>query len=172
MHGLPQTTYVRRQAGSVLSASLLWGEAGFPPSGAQRGKSAAQNEGLRFEEKVSQELTLRYEYFLPQVPFRFTTSYGTEKCILDGMLFKHRSLETHEIVLVEMKKRHTADAWFQLRQLYFPVVQKAFPRSSLRLLEICKQYEPGVRLPEPYKLHKTLCEYLESGAPFGVVSWR
>jgi len=172
MHGLPQTSYVRRQAGEVLSASMLWAQAGFPPTGALRGKSAAQNDGLRFEEKVSRDFTSTYDYFLSQVPFRFTTAYGTSKCILDGMLFKHHLLEEHEVVLIEMKRRHTADAWFQLRRLYFPVVQKAFPRKSLRLLEVCKHYEPGVKLPEPYKLHKGMADFLESGSPFGVICWR
>lgn len=169
---LPVTHYVKRRAGNVSSATLLWGQAGFEPGGPQRGKSAAQNEGLRFERKVSRELCSRFPFFLQQVPFRFTSDFVTEKCILDGMIFRAEGLAERELCLVEIKRRHTADAWFQLRYLYHPVVQRAFPGWRVRLLEVCKQFEASVALPEPYRLHLSIRAFLEEGGAFGVVCWR
>lgn len=169
---VPVTSYVKRRAGLVSSASLLWDRAGLEPAGAQRGKSAAQNDGLRFEKKVSARLNAEYPFFLQQVPFRFTADFLSEKCILDGMIFRAEGMEDHELLLVEIKRRHTADAWFQLRYLYHPVVQIAFPGKRVRLLEICKQFEATVTLPEPYRLHLSVRAFLESGDAFGVVCWR
>lgn len=166
---VPVTSYVKRRAGTVSSASLLWDRAGLPGAGPARGKTAAQNAGLRYEAKVLSRLWSEFGGFLSQVPFRFTSDFVSEKCILDGIIFRP---EMRELVLVEVKSRHTADAWFQLRYLYHPVVSVVFPGWGIRLLEICKSYEPGVKLPEPYVLHKSVEEFLEKGAAFGVVCWR
>lgn len=169
---LSPTSYVRRRSGCVSGANLLWGQAGIAPAGPQRGRSAAQNAGLRFEARVSAQLTERYPGFLQQVPFHFVGDHAREKCILDGMLFWHPKMCNHEMLLIEMKKRHTADAWFQLRYLYYPVVKYCFPSYNLRLLEICKEFEIGVSLPEPYALHRNVEDFILNGASFGVVCWR
>jgi hypothetical protein len=142
------------------------------PAGPSRGRSAAQNAGLRFEAKVSEALTRKYEGFLQQVPFKFVGDHSPEKCILDGILFHHPKMVNRELILVEMKKRHTADAWFQLRYLYHPVVQRVFQNYNLRLLEICKEFELGVVLPEPYQLHRSVEDFIINGSSFGVVCWR
>jgi hypothetical protein len=166
---VPVTSYVKRRAGTVSSASLVWDRAGLASQKPIRGKSAAQNAGLRYEAKVLGRLNLEWETFLPQVPFRFTSDFVSELCILDGIIFRPPA---RELILVEVKSRHTADAWFQLRYLYHPVVSVAFPGWGIRLLEICKSYEPGVQLPEPYALHRSIGEFIEKGAAFGVVCWR
>jgi hypothetical protein len=166
---VPVTHYVKRRAGEVSTAHLLWDRAGLPCAGTSRGKSAAQNRGLRYEEKITEYLNSRYPYFLAQVPFRFTSGFVTEKCILDGLLWSKPGEK--EVVMVEIKSRHTADAWFQLRYLYFPVVQAAFPGWDIRLLEICRTFEP-VALPEPYKLHMSVDQFLDEGTGYGVVCKR
>ena len=67
-------------------------------------------------------------------------------CQTDG-LFAH-PLEGL-IVVVEIKYQHTPDAWFQLRELYEPVVRKAFgPAWTVALLEVVKWYDPSTFFPE------------------------
>jgi len=168
---LAQTSYVRRRAGSVSSAWLDWGTAGVVKNRAQKGRTAAQNAGLRFEAKVSAELYRCFPGFLAQVPFAFVSDYSSEKCILDGMVFWDQALASGEMLLVEIKSRHNGDGWFQLRYLYLPVVAKTFPNKKLRLLEICKSYEP-VKLPEGGKLWPSVEAFLKSKDSYGIVAWK
>jgi hypothetical protein len=50
---------------------------------------------------------------------------------------------------VEIKYQHTADAWFQLRELYSPVVAQALgPAWRLALLEVVKWFDPAAFFPE------------------------
>jgi hypothetical protein len=52
------------------------------------------------------------------------------------------------IIIIEAKYQHTSDAWWQLRQLYFPVVEYLFPSYSIHLVEVCKWYDPAIYFPE------------------------
>lgn len=171
MEGLPVTSYVKRRAGTVSSAYVDWGRS-YQYQGPSRGRSAAQNAGLRYEIKVCERLVEEWEGFLPQVVLKFTSDFISEKCIADGLLLWHPLLRAGEIVVVEVKLKHTADAWFSLKYLYQPVVARAFPRQRVRRLEICRSYESGVRLPESHTLHRSVDEFLASRDAFGVVCWR
>lgn len=127
----------------------------------KRGVKAA---GLRFENKIQSELEAKYTDFIHGIPFRFSTSYSRfNVCIPDGLL-----LWGDEIVVIEIKLRHTADAWFQLTKLYKPVVQMALHR-PVRRLEICKNYMTEVQIPEPQKLFSSMPDFLKSRSDFGCV---
>lgn len=161
--------YCKRRAGTVTSAWPEWG--GSPPCfGSKRRMSQAQRAGIAYEKKVLAMLSERFGLFLSHLPFRFTAEFGTERCIPDGIILSpgDRSLLT----VVEVKHRHTADAWFQLKQLYLPVVRAAFPRHRIQLLEICKCYDPAVNLPEEQELVEDLVKYVvEGGHSLAVYSW-
>jgi hypothetical protein len=53
------------------------------------------------------------------------------------------------LTIVEVKYQHTPDAWWQLRELYLPVVSLAFgPDWRIAMLEVVKWYDPHVSFPE------------------------
>jgi hypothetical protein len=85
--------------------------------------------------------------------------------IVDGLL-----LHNEHVVVVESKLRHTLDAWHQLRNLYYPVVLASFAR-PVRLLEVCRYYDPSVCFPEPTQLVVNIEQFLESGASMGCWFW-
>lgn len=58
------------------------------------------------------------------------------------------------IHVVEIKYSHTSDAWWQLRRLYVPVLQRIFPQNlwDFEVCEIVRWFDPAVAFPEPWKL--------------------
>lgn len=117
----------------------------------RRGRRAA---GERYERKVQEELLLSYEdYYVPSPWFRFS-EVGVERprwCQPDGLLFQPLYAT---ITIVEVKLQHTPDSWWQLKQLYHPVVARAFPPDLWRynFCEIVKWHDPAVTYPEPYRM--------------------
>jgi hypothetical protein len=69
-------------------------------------------------------------------------------CQPDGVLIDVRR---GRVVVVEAKYQHTARAWFQLFQLYLPVVRQLFPSPSWECvgIEVCKWFDPATPTPEP-----------------------
>lgn len=50
---------------------------------------------------------------------------------------------------MEIKYQHTPDAWFQLKELYLPVIKVALgPAWQLGLMEVVKWYDPATFFPE------------------------
>lgn len=129
-------------------------------------RNGGKGAGLRFERTVQRELTAKYDTFLHGVPFIFyTADSGRHTCIPDGFM-----LHGGELVIFEIKIRHTPDAWFQLRRLYQPVVQRALGRPT-RLLEVVKSYDPTVSFPEPHFICQDLETFLRSRAEVGCLIW-
>lgn len=67
-------------------------------------------------------------------------------CQPDGLIFNfHRGT----IVIVEFKLRHTSEAYYQLTQLYAPVLSHLFPRPLWRLglCEVVRWYDPSTIFP-------------------------
>lgn len=56
----------------------------------------------------------------------------------------------------EIKLKHTSDAWWQVRQLYIPVLRAILPPSfTFHAVELVKWYDPHTAFPEKFR-------YLES----------
>ena len=119
-------------------------------------------QGLRYERRVQEMLLQRYpNAYVPGPWLRFSTGGKMKWCQPDGLLFDIRQ---GLIIIVEIKYNHTSDAWWQLWELYLPVVRKMFPEKLWRIqtLEIVKWYDAvipwpiGIRLAEePHSLPRT-----------------
>lgn len=155
-----------RNARELIEAKAAWREYDY----AKRfplPKKGAKAEGIRFEKQIVKSLEEKYPGFISALPFIFSTPYNPRSvCIPDGLL-----VDKDEVVVVEIKLRHTMDAWFQLRQLYEPVIKKALRRERIRLVEVCKWYVPETKFPEKYEPVQTMEEFLGSREEFGVVIW-
>lgn len=106
-------------------------------------------DGVRYEKKVQRHLQELFpETYLPSPWLHFRSEGKWRWCQPDGLLF---DVERGRIVCVEVKYSHTAQAWWQTRQLYIPVLQKIFPTDlwSFEVCEVVRWYDPAVVFPEP-----------------------
>lgn len=89
--------------------------------------------------------------YLPNPWIKFEGQAGIKWCQPDGLLF---DLEAGLLTIVEVKYQHTTDAWWQLRELYEPVVRKLFPQKLWRIvvLEYVKWFDPSVPWPEDIQM--------------------
>jgi hypothetical protein len=119
----------------------------FFAKSAEEKPSVAQLAGVRFEKRAHQVFN---DLKLPGVRggpwFTFRDTHGTRWCQPDILVeFPYHTL------IVEAKHNHTTDAWFQLRQLYEPVVEKALERPC-KLMAMVEHFDPSVPWPEDFEL--------------------
>ena len=148
--------FKRRLEGSLLSARVAWGRSAPVP----KPQSAAAKRGLSYERKVLKTLEGNFpRRFIAQLPFTFRTQAKTGWAIPDGLLF---DFDRRLVLLLEIKYTHGADAWWQLHKFYLPIVQEALPSHRIIPVEICRTYDPAVRLPKAPLLLTGLEEAFEA----------
>jgi len=131
----------------VKAARFLSSKPPFIKRGKASGRYAV---GVRYEREVQELLEL---HFLgqPEVThlagpwLEFTDRSGRRWCQPDALVI-NRAAAT--CLIAEVKYQHTADAWWQLKQLYQPVLAVALPLFTFKLLEIVHWYDPLVAWPE------------------------
>ena len=74
----------------------------------------------------------------------FTGGSGERWCQPDGLLFEP---EKNRVIVTEFKLRHCSEAWFQLFELYCPVVRFMFPGWRVAGLEVCRWFDPATPVP-------------------------
>ncbi len=107
-----------------------------------RGDSIHSRAGISFEkkffEKLKQvigekdELTIRHNQW-----FRYKDYSGEKTCVPDILLFQNKS-----IIVMEVKQTFVPNAIIKLRDLYCPVVSKAWG-IPCRPLVVCRHLTPG-----------------------------
>jgi len=135
----------------VRSARFISGKPPFIRRGRSTGRYAV---GIRYEREVHELLELyalgRAEFELKLGPWiEFFDRSGKRWCQPDALVV---NAPARECTICEIKYQHTADAWWQLRQLYQPVVAVIYPTHRLRLVEIVHWYDPLVVWPEQHHL--------------------
>lgn len=135
-----------RPAGRVLSANFA-----LPPAIRKKRYTGRRLEGVRYERKVQDYLSSFYgDRYIPSPWLRFFPAGEKAQwrwCQPDGILI---DLPRGRITIVEVKYQHTADAWWQVRHLYLPVLQVMFPAShwEFDFCEVVKWYDPATLFPE------------------------
>ena len=115
-----------------------------PPPKAS-GHTYAQKAGLRYERKALKHLAALHPNFLEHLPFIFISEGARKTAIPDGICFA-KSLD--HLTIIEIKLKHSVEAWQQLNLLYLPVVKRAFPNHKIKLLEVVRWFEPNLVLPD------------------------
>jgi hypothetical protein len=159
-------THSTRIAGEVYSAELI----DFKPKPSHAKKSVAQQLGLRYERRALVHLAAELEkpvVFHPAFRFRSEGKQFDQFAIPDALYISSSNVLT----IFEIKLKHTADAWHQLKKLYLPIVAKAYPGYEINLCEICASYDRGVQIPKA-----TIIDLLPAFAAtptdfFGVYLW-
>lgn len=129
--------------------NILWTKLhASPPPWIKRKKPRGRKaQGIRYERKVLDHLEETNPLPLlrsPWVEFGEEGSNRPRWCQPDGIL-----LDPWEgkATLLEVKYQHTAAAWWQLHELYLPVVSHFLPGWSLSLVEVCKWFDPAISFP-------------------------
>lgn len=108
-----------------------------------------------YQKKILQTLSDLYsDDFIPSPWFRYGFNYNNSihynVCQPDGILLKQKDAKLI-VTIIEVKLAHTADAYFQLFDLYLPILQRYYgehtPLLEFRMLEIVKFYDPNKVVP-------------------------
>lgn len=139
----------------VRTAKFLPCKPAFIKRGRSRGKFAV---GMRYEREAKEWLSLfalgRPEFVVRDGPWiEFTDESGRRWCQPDALLAD--PVAQHCLIL-EVKYQHTSDAWYQLKQLYLPVLRCAMPGYSFSLLEVVHWFDPLTVWPEEIALVRSL----------------
>lgn len=136
-------------------------------------RTAAQKLGLRYEKKILSWLA--EEEVLGKFPItrgpclKFRDGHQHRICFPDAVV----KIGERRHLIVEIKFQHMPEAWWQLRQLYEPVLKAGFPSHEFVLLEICRTFDPHTPFPEPPHLLESpsqFCSLLPG--PIYVLPWR
>lgn len=142
-----------------------WGRTPTPLRG-----NGAQRAGLRYERKVLDLLCELFPETKKSPWFEFNDPHTScpRWCQPDAMLKTEDGL-----ILFEVKIRFTSDAWFQLEQLYRPVVERALLRPVNATVVICRTFDPAVQFPVPIThLSEISLSAILSSPAMPVYSWR
>lgn len=126
-----------------------------PPSflTAQKKLKGARRAGIKYEEKVQAFLSRTYQdAYIPSpwIHYWEAKEYKSYWAQPDGLLI---DLVKGHIVIVEVKLRHTSDAWWQLAMKYLPLVKELFGTDfEYSLLEVTKWHDPSTIFPVSYRM--------------------
>lgn len=128
--------------------------------------SSARIAGMRYERKAHEYLKLIHPDSCASSPWiTFTTRSSRGKplwCQPDALLIDFRR---GVIAVIEIKLKHTSDAWWQVRKLYTPVVSHLFrPGWKYVAIELVKVFDPHTKFPEKFRMLKNLT-YATSSVP-------
>lgn len=135
-----------------------------------RSPTPAQYQGILYERKVLAYLDDIYgAFFLPQPWFYYKDLHAVKAhwCQPDGLLFLPR---LGKLVLCEVKHRHTPDAYYQLFELYLPIVKYVFPSWSHCCLEIVRWFDPATKMP--VRIHMCRDPEVVNSGVLGVHIWK
>lgn len=165
--GTGELTIGRRTTAKGIRAGWLGWGAEPPPTVAARG---IRGLGLQYESAVLAGLDRDLDCFTPHPVFfyRVKESSRVYRAIPDGLALHTKR---RELIIIEVKLRHSIDAWVQLFKLYVPIVQFAFPDWNVRALEICKWYDGNTVTPTKPSLVDTPSSFVadNSFGAFGLV---
>ncbi len=83
--------------------------------------------------------------YLPSVWFQYQKiGQRLAFCQTDGLLLQYKQ---RRILIIEVKYKHTPDAYFQLEDKYVPVIRKILPGWDICTLEVVKWYDPSTQFP-------------------------
>lgn len=99
--------------------------------------------------------------------FSHATKLRTKVCYPDGLIINTRD---DEVIIIEVKLRHTPDAYYQMKLQYKPVVEKAFNKPC-RMLSIVRWYSTRICYPEKYVLVPSVDAFIDSVEQIGVFIW-
>jgi hypothetical protein len=126
-----------------------------PPHGLRvGGGTAAHRRGHKHEDNVALALASDFVIHGPWLSY-CTTNGRISTCQPDFLVFQP---DRGRIVIVEAKLRHCAEAYFQLRNLYLPIIRHLFPAWLVGLQEVVQWYDKFEHFPGEHVLRRGLAD--------------
>jgi len=145
-----------RRSPSTSYRNVRWSDAASVMPFQRKRHHGAKKLGVEYEQRVCDVLEAIYgEAFVRAPAIRYFTNNGPKAAILDGLL----RLDD-QVLIIEVKLAHTERVWEQLMDRYLPLVGALEPGATIRPVEICRSYDPAVRLPG---LHTLITSIHENG---------
>jgi len=123
-----------------------------------------------YEERAQKYLSHRHgQAYVPSPWFQYkeTNETRVRYCQPDGLLF---SKDLSVITIVEVKLKHTAKAWWQLKHKYLQVVRYCYPWATIHFVELVKWYDISIPFPEEVALRADLRD--AQGSQIQVTIWK
>ena len=112
----------------------------------------AQKNGRRYEKKIGTRLLSALPSIELSPWFEFDSSLGLGRlCQPDAILVGEK-----ELTIFEIKYSHCLEAFWQLSDLYYPVLSSFVDHPNIRLVEIVRSFDPSIQFPIPINLHLDL----------------
>lgn len=156
-------------AGKVIRAGIAKTVPAF--SLRKQRRTSAKRRGIKYEQKAQAMLVEKYSTYIPSLWLQFysKSSSSMRWCQPDGVLF---DFKRGIITIIEIKFCHTAQAWWQLNELYLPVISHIFGRElwNYRLAEMVLWYDSVINFPGEHYLRKDLHNVREGEV--GIHIWK
>lgn len=147
-----------------MTSRLLNGSPEFVKNSVRR-RRGAKAVGIRYERKIHAELLKRFQgatqAYIPGPWFEYTTDVAPARKNFaqpDGLVI---DIERGLIVIIEVKRKHCAEAYFQLVDKYLPLVKLFFNNQSLwkfATLEVVYWFDGTVAFPTKPILRKEIMD--------------
>lgn len=83
--------------------------------------------------------------YIPHQWFQYQfVGQGYKFCQTDGLLFSYKE---RKVLVIEIKYKHTIDAYWQLENKYVPVMKHLFKDWEITTCEIVKWFDPSTPFP-------------------------
>ncbi len=112
-----------------------------------------------------------FDLFVPSPWMEFEEPRSRRICQPDAIGF-HEGSGGPVATIIEIKLRHCIMAYWQLRRLYAPVVQAAFPAYEIRVCELTRSFDSSVPWPEEIVFIQDLADLRGLSPQFAVLQWR
>ncbi len=156
------------EVSEVLNAQFCGGTDAFRISdGGRADTRLALRAGKKYEQRCHEVLSRQWENLGSYLPGPWISFHDQNRkrrlCQPDALFIRSDG----SVLIVEMKLTHTLNAWWQLRRLYQPVVERLYNREAF-VLEVCRTGDPLMRYPEPVELYERV-EDLKHDAKFNML---
>lgn len=161
-----------RELGAVRWTQLSTEGPIFVTEARKRQGSAAQQAGMRYEAHAHGYLSELYcpergnKLYAPAMWIHYIAELTAGWAQPDGLLL---DFDRMMITIIEIKLRHTSDAWWALRRLYEPLIRHLFgTKWSYSVCEVCRWFNRG-DWPEPPTMCAEPAGLIVNG--FGIHIW-
>lgn len=134
----------------------------------RNGNTAAREAGLRYEEKIQLALLDCFPLYEAEPHIIYWTPKGPRNAFPDGLL-----LLPERTVIIEIKRQHMPEAWWQLRR-HYSLVMERYRVQPIQCIEIVKDLDISMPFPEHFTLYESVAAAIAddyANMHFGVVKW-
>lgn len=154
-----------RKPGNITAVMLTPEGPGYPIGKLHGAKRA----GVAFENSFHGMMKMLHgDKYFPHQWFHFRDQHGWHWCQTDGILCEP---DENRLIIYECKLKHHYRSYYQLKGLYGPVLEAAFPGFQQHWVTATRHYDPVIPYPvKPYIMKNV--DDLPPVGKIGVFVWK